>query len=922
NSGGILPEISIKLSDDEFTSRDTVTPIITATNDDLTVKIIDIKTIIEDDVLTVKGKEVASINIQDEEGDAILTLENTDAYYEISEDKIVLTQAGAELVNSGGILPEISIKLSDDEFTSRDTVTPIILPINEGLNLDIDTEYIITKKQVDTNTVVAKASTDDIDDGDITYSIDNNNFKIDNNGIITLSQIGVDLVNSGKHLPAFNITAISTSGNTDKENINPNDTTYNVISIEGSNTENYLELAKAQKIFGDASSFDISMRINSDGPSSGGSSLLSYANKQSHNEVLIWINSSGQPYLYIGRSYRSLSSENILDGKDHDIRTSWKSSTGETKFYLDGVELYSGTFKVGHIIDRSKAILNFGQEQDSIGGRFDSNQSFNGEYLDIKISVNGKERAHWGMDSITDDGKIIDLSGRGRDLTINGTVKLVSREIVIDEVNNMKSLNSQIIIEEDFEVSTDGWKIDFEGDAIYSKMYNVDAELRYGNENTGNYLGGFPGSDEYNGLHGNTKLYKTFDLGVDHANEDVKIEFDFYEIDSWDEDEDSFSVKINNELIAKDKFNGYINPSIFLDDSKDGGEKIGELGTYEDSYYNGNDEKHHYFIINKADENGLVKIELISKLDQGSRDESWGIDNFSLLTISPDSIEDIKLNFDKSTYKTPIILDLDNDGIETISLEHGVKFDIDADGDLDLTGWVGKDDALLVRDINNDEIINNSSELFGEETIKNDGSKAKDGYEALRELDSNEDGVINSLDEKFNELKVWKDINSDGTTDEGELLSLKDSNISEISLQTISSNEDSNGNIIGLKSIYLDNDGNEKEVADVWFKTEASDLVLEDDINLEKAIKVESATLSEINNSNDIDLSNVLSIEEEYEFVTFVESEEKLILKGGEDNWNKLSSEKIDNEEFEVYSTFDVNSQIKIFIDSSIEVDI
>ena len=137
-----------------------------------------------------------------------------------------------------------------------------------------------------------------------------------------------------------------------------------------------------------------------------------------------------------------------------------------------------------------------------------------------------------------------------------------------------------------------------------------------------------------------------------------------------------------------------------------------------------------------------------------------------------------------------------------------MKFDIDNDGDIDLTGWVGADDGLLVRDINNDGIINDASELFGEETIKEDGTKASDGYDALRELDSNEDGVINADEDAFSELKIWQDSNSDGITDEGELMGLKEANVSEISLGTNTSNETSNGNVIGLKSSYLDNDGN------------------------------------------------------------------------------------------------------------------
>ena len=166
---------------------------------------------------------------------------------------------------------------------------------------------------------------------------------------------------------------------------------------------------------------------------------------------------------------------------------------------------------------------------------------------------------------------------------------------------------------------------------------------------------------------------------------------------------------------------------------------------------------------------------------------------------------------------TPIILDLDGDGVETISKANGTLFDIDADGDLDATGWVGGDDALLVRDINNDGVISNASELFGEEMIKADGTKASDGYDALREYDSNADGVINADDENFDQLKIWQDSNEDGITDAGELKTLSEAGIVEINTSTIASTETQFGNELRLKSDYTNAAGEVKDAADVYF---------------------------------------------------------------------------------------------------------
>lgn len=49
---------------------------------------------------------------------------------------------------------------------------------------------------------------------------------------------------------------------------------------------------------------------------------------------------------------------------------------------------------------------------------------------------------------------------------------------------------------------------------------------------------------------------------------------------------------------------------------------------------------------------------------------------------------------------SPLIVDLDGDGVETTSVANGIYFDHDGNGFAENTDWVGKDDGLLVRDIN------------------------------------------------------------------------------------------------------------------------------------------------------------------------------------------------------------------------------
>ena len=129
-----------------------------------------------------------------------------------------------------------------------------------------------------------------------------------------------------------------------------------------------------------------------------------------------------------------------------------------------------------------------------------------------------------------------------------------------------------------------------------------------------------------------------------------------------------------------------------------------------------------------------------------------------------------------------------------------------------------------MRDINGDGRINNGSELFGNHTLLANGKKAANGFDALKELDSNGDGKITRADDAWSELRVWQDRNQDAWSAKGELYTLDELGITELNTEyTTSKLVDSSGNAHKQQSNAVMQDGSSVAVTDVWFATNLAD---------------------------------------------------------------------------------------------------
>lgn len=193
------------------------------------------------------------------------------------------------------------------------------------------------------------------------------------------------------------------------------------------------------------------------------------------------------------------------------------------------------------------------------------------------------------------------------------------------------------------------------------------------------------------------------------------------------------------------------------------------------------------------------------------------------LETEPDDEEEKPDTSDAEQRTSPIVIDLDGDGVETLGLTRNRYFDHDANGMQERTAWAGSDDGFLVRDLNGNGRIDNGREMFGNHTLLGNGGSATNGFEALRDIDGNQDGRLDANDAAFAQLRIWRDANSNGVTDAGELLTLEQAGISAVRTQWQSSTfVDTNGQAHGQIGSAVRTDGSNAAAADVWFEVDAA----------------------------------------------------------------------------------------------------
>jgi hypothetical protein len=200
------------------------------------------------------------------------------------------------------------------------------------------------------------------------------------------------------------------------------------------------------------------------------------------------------------------------------------------------------------------------------------------------------------------------------------------------------------------------------------------------------------------------------------------------------------------------------------------------------------------------------------------RNAQFGIATSNIIIAAEGSME--------ATQKTtsPLVVDLSGDGFETAGKASGAYFDLDNNGFAEKTAWMaGDDNGFVVLDRNENGQIDSGAELFGNHTRLENGSCAKDGFEALAQYDTNNDGQIDVNDEIYSDLRVWID-NGDGKTADGELHTLDELGVEAIGLaqRQADISQYVEASISGISDAVF-SDGETKTVADFWFENSKAD---------------------------------------------------------------------------------------------------
>ncbi|RBW42472.1 hypothetical protein DS885_15270, partial [Psychromonas sp. B3M02] len=151
----------------------------------------------------------STFETSDEDGDDVTVTIDDTTNYQIVGNTVVLTEAGAALVNSGEALPEFTLTPNDGTVNGdTDSATPAVTTVNDAPVVEIikSADFVEDATNSVEGATVALFTTSDEDGDTVTVTLDDTiNYALDGNTVV-LTEAGAALVNSGQDLPAYTLT--------------------------------------------------------------------------------------------------------------------------------------------------------------------------------------------------------------------------------------------------------------------------------------------------------------------------------------------------------------------------------------------------------------------------------------------------------------------------------------------------------------------------------------------------------------------------------------------------------------------------------------------------------------------------------------------------------------------------------------------
>ena len=211
------------------------------------------------------------------------------------------------------------------------------------------------------------------------------------------------------------------------------------LNVDGGNNA-YLYTTNGGAIVGGLNQFTIEVEFASSHAIGPYMPLFSYHAGGASDEIELAFNDGAavEFYIEVGEQATVVSgydASQLFDGAVHQVALTWDNAAGAWEVYVDGSLVANGSgIAVGQTIASGGTIV-LGQEQDSLGGSFATNQVFDGTFYDVRIfddvrtateisnnaftDVDSSEPgliADWQMDDLT--GGVTTESVSGNDLTV------------------------------------------------------------------------------------------------------------------------------------------------------------------------------------------------------------------------------------------------------------------------------------------------------------------------------------------------------------------------------------------------------------------------------------------------------------------------------------------------------------------------